>query len=593
MTPANLHVLKDELHRRGLTGFVVPHTDEFQNEYLPPCAERLAWLTGFTGSAGTAVILEKQAALFVDGRYTLQAADQVDSGQFSIHHSGQLPPYEWIERQATALERIGYDPRLHTPRELDDYRKAAERAGCQLIPSESNPLDAVWKDRPGLPMALVKPHPESYAGRSSREKRAQIGKQLADSRVDAAVLTAPDSIAWLLNIRGGDVPHTPLPLSHAILHRTGHVWLFIESAKVSGDLPGHLGAEVRLQPPEEFEGGLRQLGQEERRVLCDPLKTNAWVFGVLEANGAVIVRQEDPCALPKACKNPVELQGAYAAHRRDAVAMCRFLAWLAREGPTGRVTELDAAAYLDDCRRKQSLWEDWSFPTISGSGANGAIVHYRSTQKTNRPLEPGTLYLVDSGGQYRDGTTDITRTLAVGKPSDEQRDRYTRVLQGHIALATARFPEGTTGSQLDTLARAPLWAVGLDYDHGTGHGVGSYLGVHEGPHRIAKSPNIVALRPGMIVSNEPGYYKAGGYGIRLENLVVVVKAAPVSGSDRPFFTFDTLTIVPFDRSLIDGTLLRDSERAWVDAYHARVRHELRQIVDTETRAWLEEATRPL
>lgn len=591
MTP--LSALREILSRQGLTGLIIPHSDEYQNEYLPPCAERLAWLTGFTGSAGTAVVLKTQAAIFVDGRYTLQVASQVDSNQFSLHHSGNTPPNEWISREALATERIGYDPRLHTPNELERYQKAAEQANVHLIPCESNPIDEIWKDRPGSPMALVQPHPEHYAGQSSLEKRNRVCRSFAQENIDAAVVTAPDSIAWLLNIRGADVPHTPLPLSYAILFRTGKVALFVSHQKISGDLPGHLGPDVTIASPEDFEPALEKLGHDKKRVLCDPSKTNSWVFRMLTEHGATIVNGEDPCALPKACKNETEIRGAYAAHRRDAVAVCQFLAWVARESSKGMVTELDAAAYLEERRQKQPLWEDASFPTISGAGANGAIVHYHSSPKTNRKLEAGTLYLVDSGGQYLDGTTDITRTLAIGTPSEEHRDRYTRVLKGHIALATARFPEGTTGSQLDALARAPLWAVGLDYDHGTGHGVGSYLGVHEGPQRIAKGVNTVALRPGMIVSNEPGYYKAGAYGIRLENLVVVIPETTLKESDRPFFTFDTITIVPFDRALIERTLLSDQECFWLNAYHARIWKELKEAVEGETRNWLEEATRPL
>ncbi|MGD9851046.1 MAG: aminopeptidase P family protein [Nitrospirales bacterium] len=591
MTP--LSALREFLGRQGLTGLIIPHSDEYQNEYLPPCAERLAWLTGFTGSAGTAVVLKTQAAIFVDGRYTLQVAGQVDANQFSIHHSGTTSPNDWISHEAQATERIGYDPRLHTPNELEQYQKAAEQANAQLIPCESNPIDEIWQDRPGSPMALVQPHPEHYAGQSSQEKRNRLCRNFAQEHIDAAVVTSPDSIAWLLNIRGADVPHTPLPLSHAILYGTGEVVLFLPHQKVSGELRNHLGSDVTITSPEDFEAALEKLGRDKQRVLCDPSKTNSWVFRVLSEHGATIVKGEDPCALPKACKNETEILGAYAAHRRDAVAVCQFLAWLARESSHGTVTELDAAAYLEECRKKQPLWKDASFPTISGAGANGAIVHYRSSQKTNRKLEDGTLYLVDSGGQYLDGTTDITRTLAIGTPSEEHRDRYTRVLKGHIALATARFPEGTTGSQLDALARAPLWVVGLDYDHGTGHGVGSYLGVHEGPHRIAKGVNTVALRPGMIVSNEPGYYKAGAYGIRLENLVVVIPETKLNGSDRLFFTFDTITIVPFDRSLIERTLLSDQECSWLNAYHVRIWNELRDAVEGETRKWLDGATRPL
>jgi Xaa-Pro aminopeptidase len=588
-----LMALRAELHRQQLTGFVVPHTDEYQNEYLPPCAERLAWLTGFTGSAGTAIVLRDTAAIFVDGRYTLQVAAQVDEKSFSLHNSGEIHPHEWLACHATPSDRIGYDPRLHTQQELERFQKASDRAGAQIVPCSQNPIDRVWHDRPQKPVGSIKPHLPEFCGQSSQSKREALARNFSEDRIDAVIITAPDSIAWLLNIRGSDVPHTPLPLCQVILYATGRTTLFVDPQKISPGLHAHLGKDISLAPPEEFEPALQQLGKDGNRVLCDPAKTNSWIFTGLTRSGAHLIHGEDPCVLPKACKNPVEIAGAYAAHQRDGAAMCQFLAWLAREAPKGGVTELTAAEYLDSCRRKQAMWEDSSFPTISGAGPNGAIVHYHSTPETNRRLEPGTLYLVDSGGQYLDGTTDITRTLAIGPPSDEHRDRYTRVLQGHIALATARFPEGTTGSQLDALARAPLWDIGLDYDHGTGHGVGSFLGVHEGPQRIAKSPNAVALKPGMIVSNEPGYYKSGGYGIRLENLVAVVKDESFKTSTRPFLAFETLTIVPFERALIATNMLSLKEREWIDTYHARVWKCLQSEMDADTRAWLEQATQPL
>jgi Xaa-Pro aminopeptidase len=588
-----LLALRAELHCQKLTGFVVPHTDEYQNEYLPPCAERLAWLTGFTGSAGTAIVLRDKAAIFVDGRYTLQVADQVDEKNFSLHNSGEISPDQWLTHHAIPTDRIGYDPWLHTPQELARFQKASEQAGAQLIPCSANPIDHVWHDRPSKPFGLIQPHPLEFSGQSSQDKRETLIGKFSESRIDTAIITAPDSIAWLLNIRGSDVPHTPLPLCQAILYATGRVALFVDPQKLTSDLQAYLGRDVSLAPPEEFEPALQQIGKQGSRVLCDPAKTNSWIFTVLMQSGANLVYGDDPCMLPKACKNPIEIAGAYAAHQRDGVAMCHFLSWLAHESPKGHVTELEAAEYLETCRRKQAMWEDSSFPTISGAGPNGAIVHYRSTPETNRRLESGTLYLVDSGGQYLDGTTDITRTLAIGRPSDDHRDRYTRVLQGHIALATARFPEGTTGSQLDALARIPLWAMGLDYDHGTGHGVGSFLGVHEGPQRIAKSANAVALKPGMIISNEPGYYKTGAYGIRLENLVTVVKEEVNESSTRAFLAFDTLTVVPFERSLIVQDLLSLKEQQWVDAYHARVWECLQAKVDSDTRDWLERATHPL
>ncbi len=588
-----LEALRHELQRLELSGFIVPHADEYQNEYVPACAERLAWLTGFTGSAGTAIILAQEAAMFVDGRYTIQVAEQVDKHNFTFNHSGDHPPAMWLEYHVRPHHRIGYDPWLHTPRDLERYQKVCDRVEAELIPCSPNPIDQVWCERPSIPLGVIQPHLLEFSGKSSQEKRADLAKNFRDQGIDAAVISAPDSIAWLLNIRGSDISHTPLPLCEAIIYATARVAVFVDSHKVSPGLASHLGPDVSLESPEAFEGALQQLGQQGQHVLCDPTKTNTWIFSTLTTQGAHIIHGDDPCALPKACKNSVEIQGSYAAHERDGVAVCKFLAWLDRETPNGQVTELQAVAYLDDCRKQQKLWEDSSFPTISGAGSNGAIVHYHSTPETNRLLEPETLYLVDSGGQYLDGTTDITRTVAIGEPTEEHRDRYTRVLQGHIALATAKFPKGTTGSQLDVLARAPLWAIGLDYDHGTGHGVGSYLGVHEGPQRISKSANDVALQPGMIVSNEPGYYKTGSFGIRLENLVVVICEKMSKDSNRPFLAFDTLTVVPFDRTLIVVALLSTHERDWVNAYHVRVWTCLIDKVDTETRAWLEQATQPL
>ncbi len=585
--------LREKLRELNLSGFIVPHTDEYQNEYIPAYAERLAWLTGFTGSAGTAIILEQKAAIFVDGRYTLQVADQVDAACFSIHNSGDVSPWGWLKAQIRPTDRVGYDPRLHTPSDLQRYREACDFVGSQVIPCDPNPIDSVWSEQPPRPLGLVHPHPREFSGETTQEKREKIVQAFRDEHIHAAIITAPDSIAWLLNIRGSDVPYTPLPLSQAILYETGRVALFIESDKISPSLPVHLGEDVALQSPEDFAVALRQLGASKHRVLCDPLKTNSWVFSILEGSGAVIVRGEDPCALPKACKNRVEVEGAIAAHRRDGVAVCQFLSWLAKESVQEQITEMEAAAYLDECRKKQPCWQDSSFPTISGAGSNGAIVHYHATPETNRRLQLGELYLIDSGGQYSDGTTDITRTVAIGNPSRDQQEHYTRVLQGHIALATAQFPEGTTGSQLDALARNPLWGIGLDFDHGTGHGVGSYLGVHEGPQRISKAGNTVNLRPGMILSNEPGYYKKGAYGIRLENLVVVVPRESGHQSQRAFLGFETLTVVPFDRSLILVALLDERERDWVNTYHERVWEELHELVDPDTRTWLRDATQPV
>ncbi|WP_119459098.1 M24 family metallopeptidase [Rhodospirillaceae bacterium SYSU D60014] len=597
---ARLAALRQELDRRGLGGFVVPRADEHQGEYVPPRAERLAWLTGFTGSAGVAVVLQGRAAIFVDGRYTLQVVDQVDVGLFEPRHLIEQPAETWIAENLPAGGKLGYDPWLHTVDGTARLRRAVERAGGELVACAENPLDAVWPDQPPPPVAPVVPHEMRFAGQTSAEKRATLGQKLKADGFAAAVLTAPDSIAWLLNIRGGDVPHTPLPLSFAILHADGAVELFIDRRKLVPGLDAHLGNGVAVSPPDGFAPALDRLGQARRRVVIDGASAAVWIFDRLSAAGAQPISGEDPCALPKACKNETEIAGARAAHRRDGAAVTRFLAWLAREGPAGKLTEIAAAERLAAFRRENELFRDFSFDTISGAGPNGAIVHYRVTERTDRRLEPGQIYLVDSGAQYLDGTTDITRTVAVGTlPSGaagaEMRDRFTRVLKGHIALATARFPRGTTGSQLDTPARLALWQAGLDYDHGTGHGVGSYLGVHEGPQRISKVPNRVPLEVGMIVSNEPGYYKTGAYGIRIENLVTVVPAegAEVDAGERPTLGFETLTLAPIDRTLIEPALLSPAEVAWLDAYHRRVRETLTPLVDEATAAWLVEVTRPL
>lgn len=587
---ARLDRLRAELARQGLDGFIVPHADEFQNEYLPPSAERLAWITGFTGSAGAAVVLKDRAAAFTDGRYTIQIREQVDGNLFDIRHISDEPPKDWVVEHLGAGGRLGYDPWLHTERALDVWRKAAEKAGGEVVAVEHNPLDAVWTDRPPAPAAPIAPHGEEFAGESSASKRERVALSLAGAGADSAVITAPDSIAWLLNIRGDDVAHSPLPLSFAILYATGRVEWFVDPAKTGPELAAHLGGDVTIRDAAEFEGALWALGNN--RVLADPSATAALVFERLGKAGAHIVRADDPCQMPKACKNAVEIEGMRNAHRRDGVALSRFLAWLAAEAPKGGVSEIAAADRLEALRFEGEHITDLSFRTISGSGPNGAIVHYSVTPESDRMLGIGELYLVDSGGQYRDGTTDVTRTIAIGEPTAEMRDRFTRVLKGHIGLATVCFPEGTTGSQLDILARQALWRAGLDYDHGTGHGVGSYLGVHEGPQRISKIASNVALKPGMIISNEPGYYKTGAYGIRIENLVCVT-ALEIEGAERPMFGFETLTLAPINLALVDTALLSPDETDWLNEYHARVRKTLTPLVDADMATWLESATRPL
>jgi Xaa-Pro aminopeptidase len=584
-----LGALRARLDEAGLDGFVVPHADAHQNEFLPPDAERLAWLTGFTGSAGTAVVLRERAAIFVDGRYTLQVRDQADGDLYEFRHLIEEPVAGWLTEHLPAGARLGYDPWLHTKSQAERLARAADRAGAELVPVAENPLDATWTDRPPAPRTPVVPHEGRFAGRDSADKRTEIAEIIKGGGADATVLTQPDSIAWLLNIRGADVDHTPLPLSFAILHADASVDWFVAAEKLMDELAPHLGDRVRVHVPEAFADALE--GLAGRRVLVSADTAAAWVFDRLA--DAEVLSGDDPVTRPKAIKNTTELEGTRVAHLRDALALARFLHWLDCTAPGGGVDEMSAAAKLEDFRRTGEHFRDTSFDTISGAGPNGAIVHYRVTLGTNRALGDGELYLVDSGAQYLDGTTDVTRTIAIGTPTDEMRDRFTRVLKGHIALAALRFPAGTTGAQIDAFARAALWQAGIDYDHGTGHGVGSYLGVHEGPQRISKAGGSVALAPGMIVSNEPGYYRAGEYGIRIENLVAVSPAEDIVGGERPMLGFETLTLAPIDRRLIDTVLLDRAEREWLDAYHARVASEVGPLLDGDVRDWLMAATAPL
>lgn len=585
-------LIRQAMQDQGLDGFLVPHEDEHQNEYLPAANDRLAWATGFTGSAGAAVILKDKAAVFVDGRYALQVRDQVDGTLFEVRDLIEGGVAAYLETAAAAGQTIGYDPRLHSPEALERLRAAAAKAGAALKPVEPNPLDQAWgAQRPPQPKAPVVPHPLAYAGEESESKRVRVGESLAKAGAEATVLTAPASLAWLFNIRGGDVIRSPLPLGQAILNADGSARLFLDPDKTSPDLLAWLGNRVRLEAPEALAGALAEL--KGQRVLVDPAQSSAWYFETLAEAGARVVRGADPCALPRACKNPVEIEGARQAHIRDGAALTRFLHWTATEAQTRLPDEIEVVRTLERFRQDTGALKDLSFDTIAGAGSNGAIVHYRPTERLNKRTEPGSLLLVDSGAQYLDGTTDVTRTVAIGEPSAEMKQRFTLVLKGHLALARVRFPAGVTGSALDVLARAALWAAGLDYDHGTGHGVGSYLGVHEGPQRIAKSPSSVALSPGMILSNEPGYYKEGAYGIRIENLQVVTEAAPIPGGERPMLGFETLTLAPIDRRLVDKTLMTAEEIAQLDAYHARVLAMVGPRLDGAVRAWLDEACAPL
>jgi Xaa-Pro aminopeptidase len=587
----HLPLIRAQMTRQGLDGFLIPHEDEHQNEYLPDANERLAWATGFTGSAGAAVVLADRAAVFVDGRYTLQVKDQVDAALFETLDlvEGGVPAF--LEANAKPGQVIGYDARLHSPDALKRLSTAAEKAGATLRPVEANPVDAAWKKRPAQPAALVTPYPLEYAGEDSPTKRARVGEAIAKAGAEAAVITAPSSIAWLFNVRGGDVIRSPLPLAQTILRADGTARLFLDPAKVSIPLPGWLGNQVTIEPPEALETALKAFSG--KTVLVDPGQSSAWYFDVLEAAGAEVVRGPDPSALPRACKNPTEIAGVRRAHQRDGAALSRFLHWLDTEAQESLPDEVEIVTRLEGLREATGLLRDLSFDTIAGAGPNGAVVHYRPTHRTNRRIEPGQLLLVDSGAQYLDGTTDVTRTVSIGEPSAEMRERFTRVLKGHIALARIRFPAGVSGGQLDALARAALWMAGLDYDHGTGHGVGAYLGVHEGPQRIAKRADSTPLQAGMIVSNEPGYYKTGAYGIRIENLQVVTEPAEIEGGERPMLGFEPLTLAPIDRRLVVTAMLTPEERAWLDAYHARVLAEIGPQLEPAERIWLKETCAPL
>jgi Xaa-Pro aminopeptidase len=589
--PRHLPLIRKAMAEQGLDGFLVPHEDEHQNEYLPDANDRLAWASGFTGSAGAAVILRDKAAIFTDGRYTLQVRDQVDPSAYEFRSLEDGVP-SWLEETARQGQVFGFDPRLHSPDAIARLKRAAEKAGAQLRPVAVNPLDQAWGgERPPQPQAAIVPHPVEYAGEDAASKRQRVGEAIAEEGADAAVLTSPASLAWLFNIRGGDVIRTPLPIGQAIARTDGTARLFLDPAKVTGDLPAWLGNQVSLERPEDLERALEELAG--KRVIVDPAQSSAWYTDTLVRAGATIVRAADPTTLPRACKNAVEIEGAKQAHRTDGAALSSFLHWLATDAQDALPDEGQIVAKLEGFREATGALKDLSFDTIAGAGPNGAICHYHPTHKTIRRTEKDTLLLVDSGGQYLTGTTDVTRTVAIGEPSAEMRDRFTRVLKGNLALARVRFPAGTSGHALDSIARAPLWEAGLDYDHGTGHGVGSYLGVHEGPQRIAKLPNNVALRPGMIVSNEPGYYKTGEYGIRIENLQFVTEPEDIEGGERPMMGFETLTLAPIDRRLVDKWLLDDVEIRQLDAYHARVLAEVGPMVEPEVRAWLAEACAPI
>jgi Xaa-Pro aminopeptidase len=587
---ARVAALRANLKKRGLDGFIVPRADRHQNEYVPASEERLAWLTGFTGSAGSAIVLADRAALFVDGRYTVQAAEQVDTSLFEIVHLVETPPDKWLEANLNSGATVGYDPWLHTTEATEKLAKACAAAGATLAPVKDNPIDELWTGRPAPPMGRVVAHDLRYAGESSSDKLKRIRAELAKLRADALLISDPQNVAWTFNIRGSVVAHTPLPLSFALVPKDERPALYIDGRKLGND--GHHTLEdiADVRAPDDLARDLSRL--KGRTVRLDQASAADALTRLITDAGGKAARGADPITAMKAIKNKAEIAGSRAAHRRDGAAMVRFLAWSDREAPKGKLTEIDAVAALESFRRDTGALKDISFPTISGSGPNGAIVHYRVTRSSNRRIRKNELFLIDSGAQYEDGTTDITRTVVTGKPSAEMRDRFTRVLKGHIAIATAIFPENTTGAQLDPLARIALWQAGLDFDHGTGHGVGSYLSVHEGPARISKL-GTEALRRGMILSNEPGYYKTAAYGIRIENLVLVIAEPAPKGAEKPLNAFETLTLAPIDRRLIDVKMLTPKERTWLNGYHKRVRDVIGPLVDTKTQKWLRQATRPL
>ena len=591
-TPARVAALRAELLKRGLTGFIVPSADRHQSEYVPASEARLPWLTGFTGSAGTAIVLAERAVLIVDGRYTLQAASEIDAGLFTVVPLAETAPSAWLEANLTAADRFGYDPWLHTVDGAEKLGKACAAAGAMLVAVEPNPINSIWTDRPAEPAGAVALHGLRYSGEAAADKMARVQAEIAKTRDDALIVSDTQSIAWALNIRGADVTHVPVAMAFAIVPREGRSTLYIDGRKLSNDVRSNIEELAAVRNPDEFVRDAAALGQQHRTVRIDQATAADALSRLISSNGGKVTRGSDPITAMKAVKNAVEIAGARAAQQRDGVAMARFLAWFAREAPSGELSEIEAVEALETFRRETGVLRDVSFPTIAGAGPNGAIVHYRVSRATNRKIAPGELFLIDSGGQYLDGTTDITRTLAVGTPSEEMRQRFTLVLKGHIAIARAVFPEGTTGAQLDSFARRDLWAAGLDFEHGTGHGVGSYLSVHEGPARIAKL-GATPLKRGMILSNEPGYYKNGAYGIRIENLVLVIEGPQVEGGEKVLNAFETLTFAPIDRSLIVTAMMTDGEIAWLDAYHSKVAANLRWDLDPDTRAWLDAATEPL
>ncbi len=588
--------LRNAMTELGIDGFLVPRADEFQGEYVPAASERLAWITGFTGSAGTSLICHSQAIVFVDGRYTTQLAAQTDPEIFSPGDLIDHPPHKWIEENAPDGFKLGIDPWLHTPAEVRKLSDALKIKQGTLVLLEQNPIDLLWQDRPPAPRGSISIQPADLAGELAVDKLANLARDVEKHGLAAILIADPSSIAWAFNIRGADVPHTPHPLARALVMPHGKVEIFIDAKKLGIEAEAYLTQLATIHAPEALAKRLVELAGKNAPILIDPSITPYALVQIIEGNGGQIREEADPCALPRAIKNQEELIGSRKAHLQDGVAVVEFLHWLDSQTP-GTVTEIKASQKLEACRRSvgesvQNPLRDISFDTISGAGSNGAIIHYRVTVETDRKLEKGMLYLVDSGGQYQNGTTDITRTVAIGAVGEEEKRFFTLVLKGMIGISLARFPAGTRGVDLDPLARIALWKAGADYGHGTGHGVGSYLSVHEGPQRISRA-GMQTLQTGMILSNEPGYYRPGAFGIRIENLVVVNEAEPVSGGDKPMHSFETLTYCPIDRRLVKTELLTREELQWLDNYHTETREKLLPLIDKpEVKAWLEAATQP-
>jgi Xaa-Pro aminopeptidase len=589
---ARIAAVRAEMAARGLAAYLVPRADEFQGEYVAAYAERLRWLSGFTGSAGLLIVTASKAVLFVDGRYTVQVRTQTDPEVFSYCHLVDEPPATWLAANLRPGEVVGYDPWLMTAETIARFARAIEPAGATLQAVEPNLVDRIWADQPARPASPIDVQPTQFAGVTADEKVAALTSELGKRKIDALVMAMPDCLAWLFNVRGRDVPHTPVVLAHAIVPREGRAAVFIDPAKVPEDVLEHLKRSADVRPPAAFAAALDALGAAKAIVQLDPAWTSEAIRARLAASGAKVVEGQDPSILPKARKNPAEREGARAAQRRDGVAMVRFLHWLDREAPKGGLDEIAAVERLEAFRRDTGELADISFDAIAGAGPHAAIPHYKVSTASNRKLGLNEIFLIDSGGQYRDGTTDVTRTVIVGTPTAEMQDRFTRVLKGMIGISRLVFPKGTMGGHLDAFARTALWQAGLDFDHGTGHGVGSFLSVHEGPARISKADRTV-LEPGMILSNEPGYYKEGAFGIRIENLILITEPETIPGGERQMMRFETLTLAPIDRRLIVPELMTAEEIAWLDEYHARVARELSPFLADADRAWLDRATAPL